>query len=82
MQQTVQTPAVQPTKTKSPLPDVQEEPLEREEEDHTVVPDQTDASRIEITYRDDDEGEFGLYDCLCKLRRRYVLLVAVSDCDT
>ncbi|KAK0649573.1 hypothetical protein B0T16DRAFT_324818 [Cercophora newfieldiana] len=36
----------------SQLPDVQEEPLEREEEDYTVIPD----------YREPGPG---LYDCLC-----------------
>ncbi|KAK4445913.1 hypothetical protein QBC34DRAFT_154043 [Podospora aff. communis PSN243] len=38
--------------SKSQLPDVQEEPLEREEEDYTVIPD----------YREPGPG---LYDCLC-----------------
>lgn len=38
--------------SKSQLPDVQEDPLEREDEDFTVIPD----------YR---EPEPGLYDCLC-----------------
>ncbi|KAK1760066.1 hypothetical protein QBC47DRAFT_291275 [Echria macrotheca] len=47
----------QPTHTagknsKSQLPDVQEDPSEREEEDHTVVPDCLGP-------------ETGLYDCLC-----------------
>lgn len=37
---------------KSPLPDVQEDPLEREDEDLTALPDHSDR-------------EFGLYDCLC-----------------
>jgi len=46
--------SVHPTNksSKSQLPDVQEEPLEREEEDATVLPD----------YR---EPRPGLYDCLC-----------------
>ncbi|KAK0724408.1 hypothetical protein B0H67DRAFT_481015 [Lasiosphaeris hirsuta] len=39
--------------SKSQLPDVQEDPLEREDEDNTVMP-----------YSVSDR-EFGLYDCLC-----------------
>jgi hypothetical protein len=43
--------------SKSPLPDVQEEPLEREGDDVTAV--------VNDGYHD-----FGLYDCLCKLCSR------------
>ncbi|KAK3385671.1 hypothetical protein B0H63DRAFT_186394 [Podospora didyma] len=40
------------TNSKTQLPDVQEDPLEREEEDITLVPEHIDH-------------QFGLYDCLC-----------------
>jgi hypothetical protein len=51
--------------SKSQLPDVQEEPLEREEEDCTAIPDY-------------QEPESGLYDCLCMLAD-IMLLVFCAD---
>ena len=47
--------AVHPGKNMSHLPDVQEDPSERDE-DNTLIPDHNDS-------------QFGLYDCLCELGR-------------
>jgi hypothetical protein len=61
--------------SKTQLPDVQEEPLEREEEDYTVIPD----------YHEPDPR---LYDCLCKataavaFHRVLTLNQATSRVDT